>query len=122
VELTEYARKKKVTTPNEIKGSIHYITLFKSEEIYSLKNMEDYQLTINESDKAVSIKKERKIIEKDINYLRGKGDRFRIWKEEFTNMKEIIDILDPNNSQYAIQLKENNYLLWKFKKKWRGFS
>jgi hypothetical protein len=34
-------------------------------------------------------------------------------------MKEIIDELDLDNSQYAIQLKENNYLLWKFKKKWR---
>jgi hypothetical protein len=34
-------------------------------------------------------------------------------------MKEIIDELDLDNSQYAIQLKENNFLLWKFKKKWR---
>jgi hypothetical protein len=34
-------------------------------------------------------------------------------------MKEIIDDLDLYNSQYAIQLKEINYLLWKFKKKWR---
>jgi hypothetical protein len=32
-------------------------------------------------------------------------------------MKEIIDDLDLDNSQYAIQLKENNYLVWKFKKK-----
>jgi hypothetical protein len=46
-------------------------------------------------------------------------DRFRIWKEKFSNKKEIIDEHDLENTQYAIQLKENNYLLWKFKKKWR---
>jgi hypothetical protein len=39
--------------------------------------------------------------------------------EKITNMKEIIDTLELNNSQYAVHLKENNYLLWKFKKKWR---
>jgi hypothetical protein len=94
VEPTKYARKKKAIEPNEIKESIHYITLFKSEKVCSLKNMEDYQLTINESDKAISIKNERKSIEKEINYLLRKVDRFRIWKEKFTNMKEIIDILD----------------------------
>jgi hypothetical protein len=34
-------------------------------------------------------------------------------------MQEIIDELDLENVHYAVQLKENNYLLWKFKKKWR---
>jgi hypothetical protein len=67
----------------------------------------------------LSIKNERKSIEKEINYLRRKVDRFRIWKEVFSNMKEIVDELDLENTQYAVQLKENNYLLWKFKKKWR---
>jgi hypothetical protein len=34
--------------------------------------MENYQLAINKSDKAVSIKNERKSIEKEVNYLRRK--------------------------------------------------
>jgi hypothetical protein len=47
-KLIEYARKKKVENPNEIKENIHYITMFKSEKVYSLKNMNGYQLTTNE--------------------------------------------------------------------------
>jgi hypothetical protein len=94
VELTKYARRKNSIVPNEIKESIHYFTLFKSEKVCSLKDMKDYQLTITESDKVISIKNERKSIEKENNYLRRKVDRFRIWKEKFTNMKEIIDLLD----------------------------
>jgi hypothetical protein len=39
--------------------------------------------------------------------------------EKITNMEEINDTLDLNNVQYANQSKGNNYLLWKFKKKWR---
>jgi hypothetical protein len=81
--------------------------------------MKGYQLTINESNIIVSIKNERKSIEKEINYLPMKVERFKIWKEKFTNMKEILNPLDLDDSQYAIQLKENNYLLWKFKKKWK---
>jgi hypothetical protein len=118
-KLIEYARKKRLENPNEIKESIHYITMFKSEKVYSLKDMNGYQLTTNESNLITPIKNERKSIEKEINYLLRKVDRFRIWKEKFTNMKEVIDDLDIDNSQYAIQLKENNYLLWKFKNKWR---
>jgi hypothetical protein len=81
MELTEYTRKRKVTASNEIRESIHDIIMFKSKKIYSLKNMENYQLTINESDRTVPIKNERKSIEKEINYLRRKVDRFRIWKK-----------------------------------------
>jgi hypothetical protein len=39
-ELINYGREKKVKAPNEIRKNVHFITLFKSEEIYSLKNME----------------------------------------------------------------------------------
>jgi hypothetical protein len=105
MELIEYARKKKVESPNEIKENVHYIKMIKSEKVYSLRNMKGCQLTSNESNLITSIKKERKSVEKEINYLRRKVDRFRIWKKKFTNMKEIIDELDLDNTQYAIQLK-----------------
>jgi hypothetical protein len=117
--LINYGRKKKVKAPNEVRENVHFITLFKSEEIYSLRNMKGYQLTNKENNTILSIKNEIKSVEKEINYLRRKVDRFRIWKEVFSNMKEIVDELDLENTQYAVQLKENNYLLWKFKKKWR---
>jgi hypothetical protein len=91
--LIEYVRKKKVENRNEIKENAHYITMFKSEKVYSLKDMNGYQLTTNESNLITPIKNERKSIEKEINYLRRKVDRFRIWKEKFTNMKEVIDEL-----------------------------
>jgi hypothetical protein len=103
-ELTEYARK------NEIKESIHDISMLKSEKVCSLKNMKNYQLTTNDSDESISIKNERRSIEKEINYLRRKVDRFRVWKEKFINIKDIIDTLELDNTQYAIPLKENNYL------------
>jgi hypothetical protein len=118
-ELINYGRKRKANTPNQIKENVHYITMFKSEKIYSLRNMKGYQLTIKENNTIVSIKNERKSVEKEIHYLRRKVDRFRIWKEKFSNMKEIVKELDLENTRYAIQLEENNYLLWKFKKKWR---
>jgi hypothetical protein len=41
-KLIEYARKKRVENPNEIKESIHYITMLKSEKVYSLKDMNGY--------------------------------------------------------------------------------
>jgi hypothetical protein len=37
----EYARKKKISSPNTIKENIHFIKLFKSEWIYSLKIWKD---------------------------------------------------------------------------------
>jgi hypothetical protein len=117
--LAKYARKKRVEELNEIKENVHFISMFRSEKVYSLKDMKDYQLTKDESDELISIKNERKSIEKEINYLRRKVDRFRTWKEKFNNLKEVIDTLELNNTQYAIQLKENNYQLWKFKKKWK---
>jgi hypothetical protein len=119
VKLIEYARKKKAESPNEIKKNIHYVKMFELEKVYSLKDMKGYQLTSNQSNLITLIKNERRSVEKEVNYLRRKVDRCRIWKEKFTNMKKIIDELDFVNTQYAIQLKENNYLLWKFKKKWR---
>jgi hypothetical protein len=73
--------------------------MFKSEKIYSLKNMKGYQLTTNESSTITAIKNERKSVEKEINYLRRKVDKFRIWKEKFINIKEIFDELDLDNSQ-----------------------
>jgi hypothetical protein len=110
-DLINFGRKKKVEAPSEVKENIHFITLFKSEEIYSLKNMKGYKLTVKENDTILSIKNERKSVEKEINCLRRKVDRFRIWKEKFTNLKEITETLDLDNLQYAIQLKENNYLI-----------
>jgi hypothetical protein len=101
------------------KKNVHFITMFESEEIYSLKDMKGYQVSIKENSLIIPIKNERKSVEKEINFLRRKVDRFRIWKEDLTNMKEIIDVLNLENVKYAVQLKENNYLLWKFKKKWR---
>jgi hypothetical protein len=116
-ELINYGREKKINVAKEIKKNIHFITMLKSEEIYSLRDMKGYQLTIKENNAILPIKNERKSIEKEINFLRRKVDRFRIWKKELSNMKEIVDELDLENTQYAIQLKENNYLLWKFKKR-----
>jgi hypothetical protein len=54
---------------------------------------------------------------KEIKFLRKKVDKFGIWKEELPNVKEIAEILNRSNKRYALQLKENNYLLWKFKRK-----
>jgi hypothetical protein len=51
--------------------------LFKSEGIYSLKNMENYQITTNDSKIRVPIQKERKSIEKEVIFSRRKVDRFR---------------------------------------------
>jgi hypothetical protein len=41
-ELIEHGRRKKVITPSEIKENIHFITLFKSEKIFSLKKITIY--------------------------------------------------------------------------------
>jgi hypothetical protein len=51
--------------------------------------------------------------------LKNKIDKFRIWKEKFSNMKLISNILDLPNTKYAIQFKESGYLIWKFKRKWK---
>jgi hypothetical protein len=93
-ELTEYARKKEIETTNEIKESILWVSMFKSEKVSSLKDMKNYQLTTNDSDKSIPINNERRSIEKEINYLRRKVDRFRAWKGKFTSMKKVIDTLE----------------------------
>jgi hypothetical protein len=82
-----------------------------------LKDNVGYQITTNEGEISIPINNERRSIEKEINFLRRKVDRFRIWKEKISNMNEITNILDLKNTKYAIQLKENNYLFWKFKRK-----
>jgi hypothetical protein len=86
--LVGYAIKKKVISPNNTKENVHFITIFKSKKIFSLRNMEGYQISTNESEVSMPIKNERKNIENEINYLRRKVDRFRIKKEKFANMKE----------------------------------
>jgi hypothetical protein len=58
-------------------------------------------------------------IEERTKQLKDKIDKFKIWKEIFSNMKMISDILDLPNIRYAIQLKESGYLIWKFKRKWK---
>jgi hypothetical protein len=118
-KMIVYGRKKKSTNSSKIIENIHFITLFKSEKVFTLKDNIGYQITTNEGEMSISINNERKSIEKEINFLRRKMDRFRIWKEKNSNMEEITNILDLKNMTYAIQLKENNYLLWKFKRKWK---
>jgi hypothetical protein len=116
-DLIEYGRKKKLTNPSRNKENIHFRTLFKSEKIFTLKDNVGYKITIDKEGISIPISNERKSIEKENNFLRRKFDRFRIWKEKFSNIKEITNILDLKITTYTIQLKENNYLLWKFKKK-----
>jgi hypothetical protein len=58
-------------------------------------------------------------IEERTKQLGNKIDKFRIWKEKFSNMNLITNTLNLSNTKYAIQSKESGYLIWKFKKKWK---
>jgi hypothetical protein len=78
-DLIEYDRKKKLTNPSNIKETVNFITLFKSEKIITLKSNVVYQITTNEEETRISINNKRKSIEKEINFFRRKVDRFRIW-------------------------------------------
>jgi hypothetical protein len=50
-------------------------------------------------------------IEEKTKQLENKIDKFKIWKEKFSNMKMISNNLDLPNTRYAIQLKESEYLI-----------
>jgi hypothetical protein len=86
-QIIEYGRKKKSINPSEIKKNVHFITLFKSEKVFILKNNFGYQITTNEGKIIIPIINEEKSIEKEINFLRRKMGRFRIWKEKFSNVE-----------------------------------
>jgi hypothetical protein len=80
------------------------------------EKIKNYWLNINKS----SLKlKEKDAINERIMQLENKMDKFKIWKEKFSNMKLVSDVLDLQNVKYAIQLKEGSYLIWKFRRKWK---
>jgi hypothetical protein len=111
-----YVMKKKLSKdPIKIQNT-HFLFLFKNEEMIYPTKIEKYWLNINER----SLKlREKDVIDERIKQLENKMDKFKIWKEKFSNMKLISDILDLPNVKYAIQLKEGSYLIWKFRRKWK---
>jgi hypothetical protein len=90
--------KRKLYLQTILKKMFILLRCLNPKKIFSLRNMEGYQISTNKSEVSMPIKNERKNIEKEINYLRRKVDRFRIGEEKFTNMKEISKILDFDNS------------------------
>jgi hypothetical protein len=84
------------------------------------ERIERYWSNINHR-KCIKLKKNDRIEERT-KKLENKIDKFILWKEKFSNMKLIADILDLPNTRYAIQLKEGGYLIWKFKRKWKAME
>jgi hypothetical protein len=66
--------------------------------------------------------KEKDKIDERVKQLENKIDKFKIWKEKFSNMKLISETLNLSNTKYAIQLKETGYIIWKFRRKWKSIG
>jgi hypothetical protein len=58
-----------------------------------LEKIEKYWLTMNNRSKCIKLKKYHRVEEK-MKQLENKVDKFKIWKEKFSNMKLISNILD----------------------------
>jgi hypothetical protein len=80
------------------------------------ERIERYWLNINERN--IKLRKNDRIEERT-KQLENKIDKFRKWKEKFSNMNLITNTLNLFNTIYAIQTKETGYLIWKFKRKWK---
>jgi hypothetical protein len=101
--------------PSQIQNT-HFIFLYPNEELKQPKKIEECWLTIKE--RSIKLKHEDEA-EKRLKQSEDKFDKFRVWKEEFSNIEVISRMLSLPDTKYAIQLKENSYLIWKFKRKWK---
>jgi hypothetical protein len=75
-------------------------------------------LSINKGNNYLKVKNESNI-EEEIDRLKNKMDKFKIWKEKFSIINLLMNILDLSKTKYAIQTKKHSYLIWKFKFKWK---
>jgi hypothetical protein len=115
-EIISYVMKKKqIKQPNKI-HNIHFLFLYANKEMKNPERIERYWLNINE--RSLKLKENDKIDER-VKQLENKIDKFRIWKEKFSNLKLLSEVLNLRNVKYAIQLKESGYLIWKFRRKWK---
>jgi hypothetical protein len=64
-----------------------------------------------------------KIIEKAVNFLRRKIDRFRLGKN-FDELSESIKILSLHENEFGLQCEGNDYNVWKRRKKgiWKWYA
>jgi hypothetical protein len=112
-ETISYVKKQQKEKFKHVIRNFHYVTLFENEVENNLSKLDHFHLTINNENQYIKLKNDS-LIEKEINYLRRKINKFKIWKEKFSNIKEVIEVLNLDDKKYAIQLKEENYLVWKF--------
>jgi hypothetical protein len=118
-EVISYVMKKKQSKqPNKI-HNIHFLFLPANEEMKYPERIGKYWLNIKKQ--SLKLKENDKIDER-VKQLENTIDKFRIWKEKFSNIKLVSEILDLPNSKYAIQLKESGYLIWKFRRKWKSIG
>jgi hypothetical protein len=116
-ETINYLMKKKQNSQPITIHNIHFLSIHENEEMSYPEKIEKYWLNLKNK-KCIKLKKNDRIEER-IKQLGNKVDKFKIWKEKFSNLKLISNILDLHKTRYAIQLKESGYLIWKFLRKWK---
>jgi hypothetical protein len=83
-------KRKQTKQPAKIQN-IHFLFLHANEEMKYPEKIEKYWLNINK--RSLKLKEKDEINEK-VKHLENKIDKFKIWKEKFSNMKLVSEILD----------------------------
>jgi hypothetical protein len=61
-------------------------------------------------------------IEKAINYLKWKKEKFRLNRCKCVNVNEIDKLFGQSNIKYGIQVKLNSFLIWKYTVRWNVYA
>jgi thiamine kinase-like enzyme len=83
------SKKQRYKNPSKIQN-IHFLSIHEKEEMSYAERIERYWLNINDK-RSFRLKKNDRIEEK-MKQLENKIDKFKIWKEKFSNMKLISNI------------------------------